>query len=165
MKPAVVRLIGLGIDGWFATSMNFAQATIGSLTVGWEDHPAAEVEYVRTRDWWIVAEALRAPAAVIHVMAHGNDAPEDVSFSSHGGSAVELDELAEYFAEGPPASASFFSGVVGAALSVRARSTTISAAAANSPCVQVRRIWFRARSGADPMRWRAARSVNSWKTE
>lgn len=47
--------------------MGFAQSTIGSLTVGWEDPPAAEVEYVRTRDWWTVAEALRAPAAVIHV--------------------------------------------------------------------------------------------------
>lgn len=100
MKPATIRLLDLGIDEAFATSMGFAQSTIGSLTVGWEDHPAAEVEYVRTRDWWTVAEALRAPAAVIHVMAHGNDLPEDVSFSSHGGSALALDELAEYFAEG-----------------------------------------------------------------
>lgn len=98
MKPAVVRLIDLGMDEGFATSMTVTQAAIGSLNVGRDGRTAAEIECVHTRDWHTVAEALRAPTAVVQVIAHGIDAPEDVSFFSHDEeTVVALHELADHF--------------------------------------------------------------------
>ncbi len=99
MRPALVRLVDLGLDQDFAQSMTFAQGVIGSLTVDWADHPAAEVDYVRTRNWWVVAEALQAPADVLHIMGHGDNTPEEVSFSSDDGASVfRLDDMASHFA-------------------------------------------------------------------
>ena len=49
MRAVTFRLIDIGFDEHFTTSMAFAQSIIGAYNVGWGENPAVEVEYVRTR--------------------------------------------------------------------------------------------------------------------
>lgn len=98
MRPARVRLIDLGLDDDFATSMGFAQSTIRSLTVTSPDSlPAADVEYLRTRDWWTVTTALQAQAEIIHVLAHGSNAEDEVGFWGADSEDFSLADMAEQF--------------------------------------------------------------------
>jgi hypothetical protein len=70
MRPATVQLIDLGLDWSFDHSMAFAASLLQSINVDWE-HPAAEVQFIRTKDLDTVAAALAADSEITHVMAHG----------------------------------------------------------------------------------------------
>ena len=98
MRPARVRLIDLGLDRDFDTSMAFAQSLIQSLVTRAADKSVCEVEFIRTRDFYTVAAALQHPAHVIHLIAHGDNSPDDVGFwSDDERSGVALTDLAEQF--------------------------------------------------------------------
>ncbi len=71
MRPRVVRLVDVGLNDNFDASMSFVQATLRNINAG-ADSPIVEVEFVRTRDPMTVTMAFTAPAAVLHVMAHGD---------------------------------------------------------------------------------------------
>src|SRR3546814_7152753 len=95
MRPARVRLVDLGFDRDFDTSMAFAQSLIQSLVARASDNPLAEVEFIRTRDFWTVAAALQNPADIIHVIAHGGSGPDDLGlWSDDEESTLNLTELA-----------------------------------------------------------------------
>jgi len=99
MRPARVRLVDLGFEHDFDTSMAFAQSLIQALVTRWGDDPVAEIEFIRTRDFWTVAAALQNPAHVIHVIAHGEAGPDDLGFwSDDDTTTLSLTELAEAFA-------------------------------------------------------------------
>lgn len=99
MRPARVRLIDLGIDEDFDASTIFAQSLVRSLLARDERSPAAEVELIRSRDPWVVRTALQAEAALIHLMAHGDKAADEVGlWGEDGESGVALPDLAEQFA-------------------------------------------------------------------
>lgn len=100
MRPSVVRLVDLGFEGDFAVSMSFAQSLIQSLTARGSKNPAAEIEFIRTRDVETVAQALQHPAGVIHIMAHGSNSEGAIGFvSDDENSGVGLNRLAEIFIE------------------------------------------------------------------
>ena len=96
LKPARIRLVDLGFDDSFDASMAFAQSLIQSLVTEHGTSPIAEVEFIRTRDYYTVATALQSSATVIHVMAHGDNAPDALGFwSDDEKSFVSLADLAE----------------------------------------------------------------------
>jgi hypothetical protein len=101
MRPTRVRLIDVGLDQSFDTSMSFAQSLIQSLGYGGDDAaPVAEIEFIRTRDALTVATALQAPAVVLHLMAHGVTEPEHLGFwSDDGKTSLTLVSLAEQFSD------------------------------------------------------------------
>ena len=85
MRPSRVQLIDLGLDWSFDQSMAFAQSLIQSINVDWE-HPAAEVQFIRTRDLDTVAAALAADNDITHVMAHSmKEEDGEVAFVSDDG--------------------------------------------------------------------------------
>src|SRR3546814_18811336 len=95
MRPARVRLVDLGFDRDFDTSMAFAQSLIQSLVARASDNPLAEVEFIRTRDFWTVAAALQNPADIIPVIAHGGSGPDALGFwSDDAGSTLTHTETA-----------------------------------------------------------------------
>src|SRR5690606_40687997 len=82
MRPARVRLIDLGFDGAFDTSMSFAQSLIQSIGARTNGNPIAEIEFIRTGDPVTVRTALQADATVVHIMAHGTTDPDGLGFWS-----------------------------------------------------------------------------------
>ena len=107
MRPAVVRLIDVGFDDDFATSMAFAQSLIQSIGVttrtksrDGETINAVEIEFVRTRDVRTIEAALQRFANVVHIMGHGDSTEEFQGFfSSDEETELSLAGLAERFAE------------------------------------------------------------------
>jgi hypothetical protein len=100
MRPARVRLIDLGFDGAFDTSMSFAQSLIQSIGARTNGNPIAEIEFIRTRDPVTVRTALQADATVVHIMAHGTTDPDGLGFwSEDEKTGLTLTELAEAFAD------------------------------------------------------------------
>lgn len=100
MRPARVRLIDLGFDGAFDTSMSFAQSLIQSIGARTNGNPIAEIEFIRTRDPVTVRTALQADATVVHIMAHGTTDPDGLGFwSEDEETGLTLTELAEAFAD------------------------------------------------------------------
>src|SRR5437899_9309707 len=98
MRPARIRLVDLGFDRDFDTSMAFAQSLIQSLVARSGDSPVAEIEFIRTRDLLTVATALQNPAHIIHVIAHGETSPDELGFwSDDNATSLNLTELAETF--------------------------------------------------------------------
>ena len=80
--------------------MAFAQSLIHSLVTRSGENPVAEVEFIRTRAPGTVSSALQEPAHIIHVLAHGAAAPDEVGFWSEDEKTyVNLTELAERFAK------------------------------------------------------------------
>src|SRR3712207_6253360 len=94
MRPRVVRLVDLGLDDRFDASMSFIQATLRSINAG-ADSPIVEVEFVRSRDELTVGMAFTAPAAVLHVMAHGGQAQGPTFSSDDERTQYTLDQLAQ----------------------------------------------------------------------
>jgi hypothetical protein len=96
MRPATVQLIDLGLDWSFDHSMAFAASLLQSINVDWE-HPAAEVQFIRTKDLDTVAAALAADSEITHVMAHGvKELDGQVAFVSEDGQTqLDLGELAQ----------------------------------------------------------------------
>ncbi len=98
MRPRVVRLVDLGLDDRFDASMSFIQATLRSINAG-ADSPIVEVEFVRSRDELTVGMAFTAPAAVLHVMAHGGQAQGPTFSSDDERTQYTLDQLAQHVAQ------------------------------------------------------------------
>lgn len=106
MRPAVVRILDIGVADNFDAAGSFARSVIDSLTwhryrdqdnswVPWES-PPAEVEFIRSRSWGVLANALASPATVLHLLAHGHTAPEQIGFwSDDGSSGIKLGDLAD----------------------------------------------------------------------
>src|SRR5438067_2337998 len=98
VRPALIRLVDIGLHDDFTVSMSFAQSLIESMGARAEALPA-QVEYIRTRDQPTIRWSLSAPAHVLHVMAHGMSSPDAVEFLSDDEDvAVSLSSLAEKFA-------------------------------------------------------------------
>jgi hypothetical protein len=98
MRPRVVRLVDVGLDARYDASMSFVQATLRSINADYGD-PIVDIEFVRARDEMTVAMALTAPAAVLHVMAHGDHSEEPVFYSDDEKTVVSVDRLAQQAAE------------------------------------------------------------------
>lgn len=98
MRPRVVRLVDIGLGDRFDASMSFVQATLRSINAG-AASPIVEVEFVRSRDELTVGMAFTAPAAVLHVMAHGGQAQGPTFSSDDGRTEFSLDQLAEHVAD------------------------------------------------------------------
>src|SRR4051794_4992561 len=92
MRPRVVRLVDIGLDGRFEASMSFVQATLRNINAG-AASPMVEIEFVRSRDELTVGMAMTAPAAVLHVMAHGGAAEGPAFFSDDQRTSYSLDQL------------------------------------------------------------------------
>jgi hypothetical protein len=83
------------LDDRFDASMSFVQATLRSINAG-AASPIVEVEFVRSRDELTVGMALTAPAAVLHVMAHGDNAEGPAFSSDDQRTTYSLDQLVEH---------------------------------------------------------------------
>ena len=95
MRPRVVRLVDVGLDDRFDASMSFVQATLRNINAG-ADSPVVEVEFVRSRDLLTVGMAFTAPAAGLHVMAHGDHSEVPTLWSSDQRTSYSFDQLAEH---------------------------------------------------------------------
>lgn len=93
VRPRVVRLVDVGLDEAFDASMSFVQATLRNINAG-ANTPLAEVEFVRSRDVLTVGSAFTAPAAVLHVMAHGDNSETPTFFSSDDKTEFSIEQLA-----------------------------------------------------------------------
>jgi hypothetical protein len=95
MRPSGVQLVDLGLDWSFDQSIAFVHSLIQSINVDWE-HPAAEVQFIRTRDLDTVAAALAAANDITHVMAHSiKEEDGEVAFvSDDGQTQMGLTDLA-----------------------------------------------------------------------
>jgi hypothetical protein len=83
MKNRRIGLLDIGLDAGFDASMMFVQSVIQNINAGF-DEPIADVDFVRSRDPYVVSAAMTSPCDVLHVMAHG-DHLEDPNFSSSDG--------------------------------------------------------------------------------
>jgi hypothetical protein len=103
MRPATVRIVDIGMGTGFDLAGSFARSVIDSLTWVGDGIPPAEVEFIRTRSWNVLADALVEPCSVLHLMAHGETRPEELGFwSDDEKSSVQLGDLAnalDYTAE------------------------------------------------------------------
>lgn len=101
MRPARVRLVDLGVHEDFTTAMSFAQSTIQSLVARRApERPYAEVEFIRTRDWDTVVQALQSEAAVVHIVGHGSNAADSLGFwSDDEHSTWSLVDIAKHLQE------------------------------------------------------------------
>ncbi len=81
---AKVRLVDIGLDADFDTSMSYVQSMLRNISV---DHTRPiVVDFVRCGDVDTVGTALTADADVLHVMAHGSSTSSDgPTFSSSDG--------------------------------------------------------------------------------
>ena len=105
MRTPVIRLIDLGYDDGFGKAMTFAQSLLSSINVS---GPRADIEYIRTSDWKLVARAFAVPARLIHVMSHGYTTDDnepafgavDEDGDIDSARAIRLREIAAYLQRG-----------------------------------------------------------------
>lgn len=96
MRPAVIRLVDLGLDPRFAASITLAQSVSSAIVAEDGDRPRVEVEVIRTRNRWTIVEALLGEADVIHVVSHGVAAAGGAALvSEDNATRIDFDELAE----------------------------------------------------------------------
>lgn len=99
MRPNRIRLIDLGFNSSFETSIEYLVGMIEAFNVGW-DGSLAEVELIRTRSQDIMTAALASEALVLHVNSHGEaDAEDIVIHSDDGATEYSLLDLGEYLQE------------------------------------------------------------------
>lgn len=81
MRPNRIRLVDLGFDSSFETSIEYLVGMIEAFNVGW-DGSLAEVELIRTRSQDVLTAALTGEALVLHVNSHGEADAEDIVIHS-----------------------------------------------------------------------------------
>lgn len=98
MKPRLIRVIDFGGSSEFAKASGAVVSTISSLC-GETDRPNGVVEFVSAIETPLAIAALRAPADVIHITAHGWASPDEICISNHEGVEINLNDLAGVLAD------------------------------------------------------------------